>query len=36
MGALTQKLKDAGVDIVGSCCGSTAEHTAAIGKIMNG
>lgn len=34
MAELAAKLKDAGVDIVGSCCGSTAEHTAAIRSVM--
>lgn len=34
MADLAQKLKDAGVDIVGSCCGSTASHTAAIKSVM--
>lgn len=34
MAELAAKLKDAGVDVVGSCCGSTAEHTAAIRSVM--
>ena len=34
MGALTQGLKDSGVDVVGACCGSTAAHIAAIRKVM--
>lgn len=34
MAKLAAKLKDAGVDVVGSCCGSTAEHTAAIRSVM--
>jgi len=34
MAELATKLKDAGVDVVGSCCGSTAEHTAAIRSVM--
>lgn len=34
MGALAQGLKDSGVDVVGACCGSTAEHVAAIRAVM--
>ena len=34
MGALTQGLKDSGVDVIGACCGSTAAHIAAIRKVM--
>ena len=34
MGELAGKLKDMGVDIVGSCCGSTSLHTAAIRAAM--
>lgn len=34
MGALVQGLKDSGVDIIGACCGSTAEHVAAIRAVM--
>jgi 5-methyltetrahydrofolate--homocysteine methyltransferase len=34
MAELAAALKDMGVDVVGSCCGSTAEHTAAILRTM--
>jgi len=34
MAELAVTLKDMGVDIVGSCCGSTPEHTAAIRSAM--
>jgi 5-methyltetrahydrofolate--homocysteine methyltransferase len=34
MAELAAALKDMGVDVVGSCCGSTAEHTAAIRRTM--
>ena len=34
MADLAQELKDLGVNVVGSCCGSTPEHTAAIRKVM--
>ena len=34
MGELAVTLKELGVDIVGSCCGSTPEHTAAIRSAM--
>lgn len=36
MAELATKLKDMGVDVVGSCCGSTPEHTAAIRGVMIG
>ncbi len=36
MGDLAGALKDMGVDVVGSCCGSTPEHTAAIRSVMIG
>lgn len=36
MGELAQSLKDSGVDVVGSCCGSTGLHTAAIKAVMFG
>jgi len=34
MAELAGKLKEMGVDVVGSCCGSTPEHTAAIRSVM--
>jgi len=34
MAELAVTLRDMGVDIVGSCCGSTPEHTAAIRSAM--
>ena len=34
MGDLARLLKDLGVDVVGSCCGSTPEHTAVIRSVM--
>lgn len=36
MAELAGQLKDMGVDVVGSCCGSTPEHTAAIRSVMLG
>jgi Methionine synthase I (cobalamin-dependent), methyltransferase domain len=36
MAELAGALKDMGVDVVGSCCGSTPEHTAAIRSVMIG
>lgn len=36
MADLAKTLKEAGVDVVGSCCGSTAAHTAAIRSVMIG
>ena len=34
MGDLARLLKDLGVDVVGSCCGSTPEHAAVIRGVM--
>ncbi len=36
MAELAENLKSMGVDVVGSCCGSTPQHTAAIHAVMFG
>ena len=36
MAELAANLKSMGVDVVGSCCGSTPQHTAAIHDVMFG
>ncbi len=34
IGHLARLMNDLGVDVVGSCCGSTPEHTAVIRSVM--
>ena len=36
MGAFAQEMQDLGIDIVGSCCGSTPAHTRAIRSALAG
>ncbi|MFM7062074.1 MAG: homocysteine S-methyltransferase family protein, partial [Actinomycetes bacterium] len=36
MGEFAAEMREAGVDIVGACCGSTPEHIAAIRATISG
>jgi 5-methyltetrahydrofolate--homocysteine methyltransferase len=36
MAAHAVRLRELGVDIIGSCCGSTPEHTRAMGAALGG
>ncbi len=34
MAGYARKAKDAGIDVIGSCCGSVAEHVRAMAKVL--
>ena len=35
MGAHAQELREAGIDLIGACCGSSPEHIRAIATALN-
>jgi methionine synthase I (cobalamin-dependent) len=34
MGVFAEQMKALGINAIGTCCGSTKEHTAAIAKVL--